>query len=222
MLEAYMKEVSNLDIVKGNSLPLLLAIGLLAVTILNCNQLIGSTSETPIPSPTPRASDPTSSRPSPTATASPSKTPSHTSTPSRSLYANPTMGINLMYPSDWTIEDGDDFVAFTRSDGWAQISLGWHTFKEGQSTTIVADLLAGIRVEEVSEPLVVYIDHDGGDPVEVSVQGKDSAGVSWIYHFVVADSGDRALIIETVSTLEEQGSLKPIFEEMILSMEVIP
>jgi hypothetical protein len=126
-----------------------------------------------------------------------------------------------MYPSDWTIDDGVDFVAFTRPDGWAQISVGWHTFSEGQKIEIVADLLVGIRVEDVSEPLVLYFDREEGDPVEVSVQGDDSAGVEWIYHFLVADGGDRALVIETVSTTDDYEVLKPIFEEIMLSMETI-
>ena len=216
-----MGRIPQLNVGKTKAFPLLLVVSVLVTAVLSCSTLLESPTEIPLPSSTEVGSDTPSPPPTSTATITPTETLSPTATPSKSFYSNPTLGLSLMYPSDWIIREGDNLVAITRPDGWASISLGWYTLKEGQSIADVADLLVGIRVEEVSEPLVVYIDREEGDPVEVSVQGDDSAGVEWIYHFVVADSGDRALVIESVSTTDEWEDLKPIFEEIMLSMERI-
>jgi hypothetical protein len=206
---------------KNKAFPLLLVISILVTAVLSCSTLLESPTETSVPNPTKVASDTPSPPPTSTPTITPTETLSPTATPSRSLYSNPSLGLSFMYPSDWTLDDGSDFVAFTRPDGWAQMSVGWYVFEEEQTIEVVADLLVGIRVEDVSEPLVFYFDREEGDPVEVSVQGNDSAGVEWIYHFIVADGGDRALVTETVSTADDWEDLKPIFEEIMLSMERI-
>ncbi len=97
--------------------------------------------------------------------------------------------------------------------------MGWFPLTDGQSTAQLANNLVDIRMEEVSDPVVVPIEHEGGDPVEVLVSGLDSAGVHWVYHFIVADSGERAFIVETVATAENLDTLQPIFEAILTSLE---
>ena len=201
------------------TLRFLLVLGLFTASTHSCNQIHEVSTATPEPSQTPTST--VTPMPSPTITTSPSPTLTQapTSTPATSLYSSLSLGLSLSYPSDWSVSEAENIVAFTSPDGWAQISMGWFPLTDGQSTAQLANSLVGIRMEEVSEPVVVPIEHEGRDPVEVLVSGLDSAGVRWIYHFIVADSGERAFIVETVATAENLDTLQPIFEAILTSLE---
>ena len=197
----------------------LLVLGLFAASTHSCNPFPETPSATPESRQTPTST--VTPIPSPTTTSSPAPTITQapTSTPATSLYSNSSLGLSLSYPSNWSVSEAENIVAFTSPDGWAQISMGWFPLTDAQSTAQLANSLVGIHMEEVSDPVVVPIEHEGGDPVEILVSGFDSAGVRWVYHFIVADSGEHAFIVETVATTENLDTLQPIFEAILTSLE---
>ena len=202
--------------------PLLIATGLIVASTISCSQLGGSPTETAIVRPTKTTSVTKSPTPTSTSTITPTNTPSPTPTPAKMLYNNQSIGLTLMYPSDWTIDEGNDLVSFTHPERLAGITVGWYTMIEGQSIAKVAERLAVIVVEDrdLYEPLVVFTEHENS--IDVVIRGDNPAGVEWVYRFVVADSGEKALVVETANIASLDEAMKAIFEEMVLSLETIP
>jgi hypothetical protein len=195
--------------------------GFLVASTLSCNLLFGAPTVTPSPSPTMTAT--LTATPALTQTATITLIPTHapTSTPEKAFYSNPSIGLSVTYPSDWTASEDVFLAVFTAPDGMGQISMGFFALEEGVTTVDVVDALITIRMRAIDESTQVPIEHEGGDPIEVLLSGIDASGVRWVYHFVVADSGESAFVVETVATADNQEALQPIFEEIIQSVERI-
>ena len=92
--------------------------------------------------------------------------------PAWSTYANPGLGIQLQYPSDWQVHEDLNTVAFTRPDGLALIALDWQSLGPGQTSADLMQDVVSHRLEQLSDAVVVPIEHEGGEPAEALITGE--------------------------------------------------